>query len=109
MRRDFYEQVTRGRDKDEPSSVSARALLRRQRGISASPQLCHSRELGREREHPGRHDASRILTLGGRYRSASFPKPFTAEKDGDAWLCGCMATKNSPFCDGSHKGLSAAV
>ncbi|NBT49398.1 MAG: CDGSH iron-sulfur domain-containing protein, partial [Actinobacteria bacterium] len=26
------------------------------------------------------------------------------EKDGPIWACGCGKTKNSPFCDGSHKG-----
>jgi CDGSH iron-sulfur domain-containing protein 3 len=42
----------------------------------------------------------------GSHKGSSFvPKPFTAEKDGPAWLCGCKTTKNSPFCDGSHKAL----
>jgi CDGSH iron-sulfur domain-containing protein 3 len=33
------------------------------------------------------------------------PKPFTAEKSGDAWLCGCKHSKNEPYCDGSHRAL----
>ena len=42
----------------------------------------------------------------GSHKGTEFtPKPFTAEKDGNAYLCGCKATKNAPFCDGSHKAL----
>ena len=33
------------------------------------------------------------------------PKPFTAEKDGQAWLCGCKQSNNAPFCDGTHRTL----
>jgi CDGSH iron-sulfur domain-containing protein 3 len=36
---------------------------------------------------------------------AMAPKPFTAEKDGQAWLCGCKQSKNAPFCDGTHRSL----
>ena len=35
------------------------------------------------------------------------PKKFTAEEDGDGFLCLCKQTKTPPFCDGSHKGISA--
>jgi len=31
------------------------------------------------------------------------PKPFTAEKSGDAFLCQCKHSANLPFCDGTHK------
>ena len=37
--------------------------------------------------------------------SGMFPKPYTAEKEGTAYLCGCKATKNAPLCDGTHKSL----
>jgi len=30
---------------------------------------------------------------------------FTAEEDGEVWLCNCKQTKTPPFCDGSHKEL----
>jgi CDGSH-type Zn-finger protein len=30
---------------------------------------------------------------------------FTAEEDGEVWLCNCKHTKHAPFCDGSHKEL----
>ena len=33
------------------------------------------------------------------------PRPFTAEKAGQAWLCGCKQSKNAPFCDGTHRSL----
>jgi CDGSH-type Zn-finger protein len=31
---------------------------------------------------------------------------YTPEKDESVWLCQCKHTKNPPFCDGSHKGLT---
>jgi CDGSH-type Zn-finger protein len=33
---------------------------------------------------------------------------FTAEEDGEVWLCNCKQTKNPPFCDGSHRAVAAA-
>ena len=33
------------------------------------------------------------------------PRPFTAEKSGQAWLCGCKQSNDAPFCDGTHRGL----
>jgi CDGSH-type Zn-finger protein len=30
---------------------------------------------------------------------------FTAEEDGEVWLCNCKHTNNPPFCDGTHKSL----
>src|SRR5699024_1059807 len=30
------------------------------------------------------------------------PLAFTAEKDGEAYLCRCKQTDNAPYCDGSH-------
>jgi CDGSH-type Zn-finger protein len=33
------------------------------------------------------------------------PVVFTAEKDGDVYLCMCKCTGNAPHCDGTHKTL----
>jgi CDGSH-type Zn-finger protein len=42
----------------------------------------------------------------GTHKGSEFsPKPFTAEKEGNAYLCGCKQSKNAPFCDGTHKSL----
>lgn len=37
------------------------------------------------------------------------PKPFTAEKSGDAFLCQCKHSANLPFCDGTHKQFDASA
>ncbi|MFP3978730.1 glutamate synthase-related protein [Marinobacter sp. KMM 10035] len=37
------------------------------------------------------------------------PKPFTAEKSGDAYLCQCKHSANLPFCDGTHKQFDASA
>ncbi|MCK0164839.1 glutamate synthase-related protein [Marinobacter sp. S6332] len=37
------------------------------------------------------------------------PKPFTAEKPGDAYLCQCKHSANLPFCDGTHKQFDASA
>ena len=42
----------------------------------------------------------------GSHRVTEFtPKPFKAEKSGQAYLCGCKRSKNAPYCDGSHRSL----
>jgi CDGSH-type Zn-finger protein len=33
------------------------------------------------------------------------PIKFTAQEDGEAWLCGCKQTGNPPYCDGTHNTL----
>jgi CDGSH-type Zn-finger protein len=30
---------------------------------------------------------------------------FKATKTEEAWLCGCKASNNKPYCDGSHRKL----
>ena len=30
---------------------------------------------------------------------------FTAEEDGEVWLCNCKHTKTPPFCDGTHNSF----
>jgi|SRR5690554_847865 len=37
------------------------------------------------------------------------PKPFTAEKSGDAYLCQCKHSANLPFCDGTRKQFDASA
>lgn len=51
------------------------------------------------------HSASQPFCDGSHKGTDFAPKPFTAEKDGDAFLCQCKHTGNAPFCDGSHSGL----
>ena len=34
---------------------------------------------------------------------------FTADEDGEKYLCQCKQTKNAPFCDGTHRSLPAAA
>ncbi len=38
-------------------------------------------------------------------------EPYTVEiKTGEStWICTCGQTKNSPYCDGTHKDLDGAV
>jgi CDGSH iron-sulfur domain-containing protein 3 len=33
------------------------------------------------------------------------PVPFTPERGGTAYLCGCKTSQGQPFCDGSHDRL----
>ena len=43
----------------------------------------------------------------GSHQGTSFtPKPFTADKDGQAFLCQCKQTGNAPYCDGTHSTLA---
>ncbi len=42
----------------------------------------------------------------GAHKGSDFtPKPFTANKTGEAHLCGCKHSANKPYCDGRHKNL----
>jgi CDGSH-type Zn-finger protein len=42
---------------------------------------------------------------GGHKGSGFSPTPYTAEKTGTVYFCGCKHGKNGPLCDGSHKQL----
>lgn len=42
----------------------------------------------------------------GSHQGSSFqPLPYTADKNGKAFLCGCKRTNKQPHCDGSHSEL----
>ncbi|HQW28147.1 MAG: CDGSH iron-sulfur domain-containing protein [Verrucomicrobiales bacterium] len=51
------------------------------------------------------HSASQPFCDGSHKGTGFSPKPFTAEKEGNAFLCQCKHTGNAPFCDGSHSSL----
>lgn len=51
------------------------------------------------------HSANQPWCDGSHKGTGFAPKPFTAEKDGNAFLCQCKHSGNAPFCDGSHSSL----
>ena len=50
--------------------------------------------------------SSRQPFCDGSHKGTAFaPLPYTADKDGTAYLCGCKHSAAAPLCDGSHTSL----
>ena len=43
--------------------------------------------------------------IGEMVKCPSCQNTFTATKTEQVWLCGCKASKNEPYCDGSHNQI----
>eukprot|EP00161_Ancyromonas_sigmoides_P002402 TRINITY_DN1218_c0_g1_i2.p1 TRINITY_DN1218_c0_g1~~TRINITY_DN1218_c0_g1_i2.p1 ORF type:complete len:146 (+),score=49.48 TRINITY_DN1218_c0_g1_i2:150-587(+) len=70
----------------------------------AKGQVIHWCRCGRSKNPEGMCDGSHA-----RENTGLTPLAHTAEADGKRAICMCKATKNPPFCDGSHVKLAEAA
>jgi len=47
-----------------------------------------------------------LQVSGGASVTDASGKEKTFDENNDAWLCRCGASKNKPYCDGSHKKIN---